>query len=158
MPELAATFSNGQRGKSTMFDAQGNYSPPDAPARFVLVVTKTHVGFLGQARRPITVPAGTVLDVVTTLGYTNIAAGQGPHYLHPQAGATLIEHATAKPAGHDFAGDVLSAAEVTAGVALMAKRKAAIEAFRAAEAAKPQPPTLEQRVATLEAKVHTAKP
>lgn len=129
-----------------MFDANGNYSPPDEMTPHALVVTET---FTGQLRGgfPISVPKGTVL-AVHSLGATNAAAGQGPR--HPKA--ALIEHADAK------VGDVLPDDEVTPAVAAMAAKKAAIEKFRAAEAAKPKPPpepTLEQRVAALEA---AAKP
>jgi len=130
-----------------MFDVQGNYTPPDEVTTHALVVTEA---FTGQLRGgfPINVPKGTVL-AVQALGYTNVAAGQGPR--HPKA--ALIESATAK------VGDVLADGEVVPAIAIAAARQAAVAKFRAAEAAKPKPPpgpTLEERVAALEAKA--AKP
>ena len=70
-----------------MFDAQGNYSPPDAATRHVLVVTKAHDGFLGLGRFPIAVPAGQVL-AVATMGQTNVA-GRGA--VPPPAGRRGVD-------------------------------------------------------------------
>jgi hypothetical protein len=114
-----------------MFDAQGNYSPPDQEVRLVLAVTE---GFRGQLSSgfPVSVAKGTVLAVETSLGHTNVAVGQGPS--HPKA--ALIEHATAK------VGDVLPDAEVSAGIATAKARQDAVAKFRAADAAKPQAPAV----------------
>jgi hypothetical protein len=128
-----------------MFNADGSYSLPDQATPHALVVTETFTGRSQGGFPTPPYPKGFVL-AVQSLGATNIAAGQGPQ--HPKA--ALIEHATAK------VGDVLTDADVAAGVALAATRQAAVANYRAAEAAKPQPPagpTLEQRVAALEAKV-----
>jgi len=123
------------------FNADGSYTGTDVATPHVLVTTKAYRGQLRMGGA-INVPAGQVLRA-QVIGTTNAlveptAAGPGA--------AVWIEHATAKEA------DVLTTAEVQAGVAAMAKKKAAIAAYRAAEAKKPKPPTLEQRVAALEAK------
>jgi hypothetical protein len=127
-----------------MFNADGSYSPPDTAAPLALVVTEA---FTGQLRGgfPVNVAKGTVL-AVQSLGHTNVAAGQGPR--HPKA--VLIEHATAK------VGDVLPMDEVTPAIAAAKAKQEAIAKYRAAEAAKPKPPpgpTIEERLAALEAKV-----
>ncbi len=125
-----------------MFDAQGNYSLPDVAVPHVLVATRAATA---RTRGGYTVPiaAGQVLDA-QTMGTTNVpgASNRAP----PDAAAAWIEHAIAKPM------DVLPMDEVTAGVAAMEKKRTAIAAYRVAEAAKPQPLTIEQRVAALEAK------
>lgn len=127
------------------FNADGSYTGTDAAIPHVQVATKSYTGHLRLGGQ-VTVPAGAVLQA-RTMGTTNaLAQGAGPN------GAAWIEHATAKPT------DVLAEADVTAGVALMAQRKAAIEAYRTAEATKPQPPTLEQRVAAIEAKLAATPP
>ena len=108
------------------FNADGSYTGTDAATPHALVATKAYTGQL-RSGHPTPVAAGQVL-AVQAMGTTN-ALAQPPH----PHGAAWIEHATAKPM------DVLTAAEVAVGVALMANRKAAIEAYRKAEAAKPKP-------------------
>ena len=110
------------------FDAEGNYSPPDAATRHVLVVTKAHDGFLGQGRFPIAVPAGQVL-AVAMLGQTNVP-GHGVQYRNPNAAAVWIEHATAEPK------HVLTEAEFAPLVAAAEKKQAAVQAFWTAMKAK----------------------
>lgn len=111
-------------GITIMFDAEGNYAPPDQPTPHALVVTKAFTGRL-RSGFPVNIAAGTVL-AVAPLGHTNVATGAGPKHPH----AALIE-ATAE------VGDVLSEAVITAGIATAATKQAAVQKFRAAEAAKP---------------------
>src|SRR5579872_2352316 len=114
-----------------MFNADGSYSPPDQESPHALVVTEAFTRPVGQGFKPPPYPKGWVLATVS-LGATNAAAGHGPR--HPNA--VLIEHATAK------VGDVLPDDEVATAVAVMAARKAAWQAYVAAEAAKPKPPVV----------------
>jgi hypothetical protein len=111
-----------------MFDAQGNYSPPDQETAHVLVVSEAFTGRLAGGGFPVPVAKGLVLATVS-LGQTQIAAGMGPR--HPKA--TLIEHATAK------AGDVLPDDRVTPAIATAAAKQAAVARYRAEQAAKPKP-------------------
>lgn len=110
-----------------MFDAHGNYSPPDVATRHVLVVTKAFTGTL-QAGFSVPIAAGTVLRVVN-LGQTQVAAGMGPQFHQQAANVALIEHATAKE------GDILPMSDVTAGVAVAEKKQAAVHAAIAARKA-----------------------
>ena len=118
-----------------MFDASGNYAPPDQATPHVLVATTP---FTGQLQRGGKVPVvrGQVIDTAT-LGFTNIAAGMGPKHPH----GALIEHPTAK------LGDVLSEADLTAGVAAAAAKLAAVQKFWAAEKAKHAAAALEPKPA-----------
>ena len=108
------------------FNADGTYAGTDAATPPALVAEKAYTGQL-RSGHPTPVAAGQVL-AVQAMGTTNALAQPS----HP-AGAVWIEHATAKPM------DVLPEAEVAGGIALMAQHKAAIEAYRNAEAAKPKP-------------------
>lgn len=111
-----------------MFDAQENYSPPDQATPHALVATEAFTGQLHAGFR-VKITAGTVL-AVANLGATNVATGQGPR--HPKA--ALIEHVTAK------VGDILPMDEVTPAIATAKAKAEAVQKYRAAEAAKPQPP------------------
>lgn len=100
------------------FNADGSYTGIDAATPHVLVVQK---GYMGELKRggQIQVPAGHVLRV-QAMGATNaLAAGAEP------GEAVWIESTTAK------IGDTLSAVEIATGIAAMAKKKAAIQAFHA---------------------------
>ena len=124
------------------FNADGSYTGTDAATPHALVAMEAYTGQL-RSGHPTPVAAGQVL-AVQAMGTTN-ALVQPPH----PRGAAWIEHATAKPM------DVLPEADVAAGIALMAQRKAAIEAYRKAEAAKPKPapvvPLTAQELAALRA-------
>lgn len=111
-----------------MFDAEGNYSPPDQATLHALVVTAPLAAqFRAGGGWPI--PKGGVIGVAA-LGISNAAAGQGPRHPH----AVLIEHPTAK------VGDVLPDAEVTVALATTQAHHAAWAKYRAAEAEKPAVP------------------
>jgi hypothetical protein len=93
---------------------------PDVATRHVLVVAEAFTGRLRWAYkgRPAPSPPVPVGYVMTsdTLGQTNVHAGQGPH--HPNC--VLIEHPTAEP------GDVLTEAEITAGIAAAKEKQALV--------------------------------
>lgn len=107
------------------FDSNGNYSPPDAPTRFVHVATKdgtVPVGHNPGMGHEAAIKAGQVTQI-KTMGYTNVASAGVMHLL----GGAWIEHATAQ------VGDVISASELSAAVALATKRQAAVKAFQEQE-------------------------
>ena len=128
-------------------DGTYTYDGKDARTPHALVATTAYLGQLQRGGRSM-VLKGNVFSV-EPLGITNVMAGQGARHPH----GVLIEHPTAQP------GDILPDHEVAAGITTAAAKQAAVAAYRAAEAAKPKPPpgpTLEERVAALEAKI--AKP
>lgn len=100
---------------------------PDIATPHALVVTETFTGRsqAGFATPPY--PVGFVLTVAS-LGQTNVFHGQGPR--HPKA--ALIEHPTAKP------GDVLSAADLAAGVAAAKEKQALVPGQQKAREAQRQ--------------------
>jgi hypothetical protein len=114
-----------------MFDADGNYSPPDGATRHVLVATDAFTGQL-TAGFPIKIAKGQVLQVAM-LGQTNVQVGHGPQ--HPRG--TLVEHPTAQ------IGDILTDADMAVRIGTARAKQAAVAKFRDAEAAKPAaPPSL----------------
>lgn len=118
------------------FTAQGAYTGEDAPTPHVEVVTETFVGIL-QARRQVTVLAGTVLEAAP-LGVTQVgkvAPSHKPAIERDGKPVTAwMEHPTAK------VGDVLPMADITAAIEVAVGKRAKIAEYWAAEAAKPKPP------------------
>ena len=115
-----------------MFDASGNYAPPDSRTPHALVATKTHKAIL-RSGGPVNLPAGHVFQVAP-LGASEYDSA--PRHPNNAAEAVWIEHTTAQP------GDVLSMDVVMPAVATAKTRAEAVAKYRAAEAAKPQPPVV----------------
>jgi hypothetical protein len=128
---------------------------PDVATPHALVVTDTFTGRSQGGYPTPPYPVGFVL-AVASLGQTNVHAGQGPR--HPKA--TLIEHPTAKP------GDVLSEADLTAGIATAKAKQALVPGQQKAREAQRQAavaaaakviPDLQAKVAELQSLVVAMK-
>ena len=132
------------------FDNNDNYSPPDMPTRFVHLATEDGIAALARGDgHTATIKAGHVTKVAT-MGHTNVAAAT----TMPAVSGMWVEHATAQ------VGDVLSASELSAAVALAMKRQAAVAAYQhqeridgPARAAKAAKDAQDAADAALEAKI-----